>query len=192
MKVLGLDISMRSSGMYCDGEFKLIQYTTKQFNDELLFYNNSLSVLKFIEEMEPTEINIEGLSYNSISGEADKIAGNYWYIRTQIKLLYPEIKLNTLQVTEWRNPLFNKIERKQLADDKKKLKALKESMSYTKMSTKEKHEFAIANEDLILDCDIKSLTYKKLPDEIKLKIEKLTTNKSKFDCADAYFISSHN
>lgn len=187
MKILGIDLSMRSTGMYCDGIFRLIQYTTKQYNDELLFHHNALAVLKFIEETKPDIINIEELSYNSISSEKDKICGNYWMVRTQIKLHYPSIPVYAVPVTSWRNPLFDSDERKTLTENKKKLKEIKTILKT--LPKKEKSEMVLENEELIMNCDIKYLTYLKLPINIKKQIDGITSNKSKFDCCDAYYIS---
>ena len=100
---------------------------------------------------------------------------------------YPDITVSIITVAEWRNPLFDKEERKKLTADKKELKALKVIL---KTATKaEKSAMVLENEQLILNCDIKHLTYLKLPDTVTALIEHHVVNKSRFDLCDAYFLT---
>ena len=114
---------MRSTGLvFTDGnivKYKLIQ---SKLNDEQLLDYNATEIVSFVSENKPDVIVIEELSYNSKSSEKDLIDGNYWHIRTELKKAFPEIEIKIFTVAEWRNPLFNKEERKQWTENKKKLK----------------------------------------------------------------------
>lgn len=194
MRTLSIDLSLRSTGLcFIDDSdnvfFKLITTSKDKFTDEKTLIYNWYEIWCFILEHQPTHIVIEDLSYDSISSSKDLINGNFWYIRANIVETFPDMILDIITVAEWRNPLFSKEERKQLVDDKKKTKELKRLL--LTLPKEDKKLLVLENEQLILNADIKYLTYQKLSSNVKLNIESITTNKSKFDLCDAYFLNKH-
>ena len=193
--MVGIDLSLRSTGLVHlkNGElnqFQLVQPSPKDYQDESILIYNSDVILKFIAETKPYVIGLEDLSYNSISSSKDLIAGNFWYLRTQLKIHYPEIPIIIVPVLSWRSPLFNKAERDKKKENDKLLKILKEQLKAIK-SKKEKQELAKANEELILNSNIKYLTYEKLPEEVKCQFIEYGYNNGAFDLSDAYWIANY-
>lgn len=182
---LGIDLSLRSAGLCFNNEFKLIQIT--KLNDEELLIEISNQICSFIHKCKPNEINIEGLSFNSISGSKDIIAGNFWYLRCRIHCEFPDIPINIIPVTQWRNPLFTKEERKQLKENVKILKENK--ISLKGLIGEERKEAQLKNKELELNASIKYNTFLKLPDDIKNIINNITQDEGRWDLTDAYWIS---
>lgn len=133
--IISLDISLRSSGLCAISEdksllnFGLIKSkpnegkTKKEkanglsvLNDEDLIIYNTKEVIKFIEQSAELEavdaITIEGLSFNSLSGNRDLIDGNFWGIRVGIRKKYPTVPVEVVSVQSWRNKILNKEDRK--------------------------------------------------------------------------------
>lgn len=190
-KTLGIDLSLRSTGLvlnYKPLSYKLIQSDSKKINREQLLMYNWNHVYSYICEHRPDYINLEALSYDSISQSKDIIDGNHWFIRTNIVHCFPDIQLNLVEVAKWRNILFSSEERKTLKENKKKLKEV--TTTIKTLSSVDKKLLAIENEDLILNSNIKYLTWLKLPDDIKTEFRKIGFNKGTFDLTDAYFISN--
>lgn len=189
MNIIGIDLSLRSTGICVLSNsslyFKLIQPNEQIKNEELLQTIWS-ELYSFIKQFDKPKINLEGLSLDSVSSSKDIIAGNFWYVRTQLSILNYSFQI--VPVTEWRNPLFSKQDRKQHNADKKKLKEYKSSVKH--LNRKELIEMNKLNKHLFLEADIKELTYRKLPDNVRLHIETITNDKSKYDLCDSYFISS--
>lgn len=194
--MIGIDLSLRSTGLVHINEngelirFKLVQPSAKEYQDESNLIYNAEEILTFIGRVNPSVIGLEDLSYNSISSSKDLIAGNFWYLRTQLKIHYPEIPLMIVPVLSWRSPLFTKAERSEKKENDKSLKILKDKLKTIK-SKKEKQELAKENEELILKSNIKYLTYNKLPDEIKYEFSEYNYNNGLFDLSDAYWIANY-
>ena len=109
--IMGIDLAMRTSGvtlLSSDVQFRLIKCSSDQYKDEDVMIYNWQKIKELILEFNPEHIVIEGLSYDSISGSKDIIAGNFWYIRTRIKIEFPDINVHIVSVKSWREPLFNK------------------------------------------------------------------------------------
>jgi hypothetical protein len=193
MKIIGIDLSLRSTGLVCvdnsNFDYKLIVTDPKKLNDEELIAYNWTLIELFITKHNPTHIAIEGLSFNSLSSSKDLLAGNFWYIRTRLFASYPEIKVDIIPVLTWRSPLFNKEERKSLKECDKKVKDLKKLMKT--MTKDQKAECAIENKEIIQGANIKYLTWMKLPDIIKSEFHKVGFTKGGFDLTDAYFLAKH-
>lgn len=133
--IISLDISLRSTGLCAVDEnqnllnFGLIKSkpnegrTKKEkanglpiLNDEDLIIYNTSEVIKFIEQSAALEaidaIVIEGLSFNSLSGNRDLIDGNFWGVRVGIRKKYPNVPVEIISVQSWRNKILNKEDRK--------------------------------------------------------------------------------
>ena len=191
MKILGIDLSLRSTGMFIDGQYKLVQSDPKKLNDEALLVYNAITILDFIKETKPDFINLEGLSLGSVSSSTDMICGNFWYLRTEIFKTHPHLKINIVPVKTWRCPLFSKADNKLFLENNKKLKALKKELEYEKMDFKGKRQFAADNAELILDSNVKYLTWKKLPIEWQDEFYTFGFTKGCFDLTDSYFLSKY-
>jgi hypothetical protein len=189
---LGIDLSLRSTGLFFKGEyeaFKLI--TPKKIDEEELIIKMTSEICDFIDEHKPTKIGLEGLSFNSVSSSKDIIAGNFWYLRATIFQKYPDIKVEIIPVLTWRNPLFSKADNKIFTLDKKLLATTKKEQNYDKMSRAEKLHFAGEYRELILNANIKYLTYLKLPENVKALFSKYSYGDGLFDLTDAYWICDY-
>lgn len=178
--IIGIDLSLRSTGiciLYKNNniEFKLIQ---RKEDDEELIINATNEIIDLIKEYNNieriTSIHLEGLSYNSLSQKKDLIAGLFWYLRCNLKINFPFLDIKILPVQKWRNKIITK-------EDRKYIKELKEKL---KNEVDKKNKNKIKNE-----INIKEITFKKLPDDIKKIINQMVkNNKERYDLADAYFI----
>lgn len=190
MRIIGIDLSMRSTGLTYKNEdeleFDSINPSAKTYNDEALLSYNAKMVCNFIDKYVPDVIVLEGLSHNSISSSKDLIAGNFWHVRIAIKERYLLVPLYIVPVKSWREPLFSKEERKIIAQCTKELKELKKLMKGCNKA--ERNDLTLQNESIILGSDIKYQTYLKLPEEIR---ERLKDNSAKYDITDSYFIAKH-
>lgn len=192
MGKLGIDLSLRSTGLcYIDDkgktEFALIN---KKEDNEALLYENVLTVEKFMKGKKIDRINLEGLSFNSISSSKDIIAGQFWYLRTELWKAHKEIPLNIVAVLSWRSPLFNKEERAAMKECDGKVKELKRRMRL--MDKTEKAAAALENKEYVYGASIKYQTFLKLPKNIQSQILSITSKDSKYDLTDAYFIANHD
>lgn len=194
MKTIGIDLSMRCTGLsFIDGdkfEYKLVKTDAKKLNNEELLIHTANEVIDFIKKYNPDKIGLEGLSFGSLSGSKDILAGNFWYIRTEIfrQLGY---HVDIIPVLTWRSPLFNKEERKVLKEYSVKMKELKAELKLIK-SLKEKNLFNLDNIEIIRNADIKYLTWMKLPDNIRSVLEaEVGFDKGGADLTDAYFIAKY-
>ncbi|NCP97723.1 hypothetical protein GW796_05715 [archaeon] len=196
MKIIAIDLSLRSTGISYVVKNTLIDFSViknKTAKDEDLILDNCNKIINWIKEKNenPDFIRIEGLSFNSISGAKDIITGQFWYLRCKIVQEFPNSKLEIIPVLTWRNPLFNKYERKELAEAKKRLKLLKKSSQGEKGNNRK--EILLFNKNLELDASIKEKTWLKLNKEIQNKIiDYITYNKynieTKYDITDSIFI----
>jgi hypothetical protein len=191
MTTIGIDLSLRSTGLAVstDNElhFKLIETSSKELNDERLVKYNTIEILKYIFKFSNiSRINLEGLSFGSISNSKDIIAGNFWYLRCALHERFPNTEINIVPVLTWRSPLFSKEDRalKKIKDDE--LKNIKEY--FKDKSSKEKRQMSIGNKDLIQATDIKHLTFLKLPIHIQDQIKSITET-GIYDLSDAFFLS---
>lgn len=190
---LGIDLSLRSTGLVFINKdtviYKLISSDSKNLNDEELLIYNSYQICKFIKECNPTHIGLEGLSFGSISASKDILAGNFWHLRAEICILFPDIIVDIVPVLSWRSKLFNKEERTLLKENMGKVKALKEEMK--NFSKEDKKKLVLDNEELILNSDIKYVTWKKVPEPYKSEFEKIGFRKGAYDLSDAYHIAKY-
>lgn len=185
--IMGIDLSLRSTGISFNEQFELIQI--EKLNDEELIIEICKRICDLIEKFNPIEINLEGLSFNSISGSKDIIAGLFWNLRCKISQQFSNIKVNIIPVTTWRSPLFNKEDNKALKEGKKEFKLKKKSIKGLKgVDRKEAIEY---NQILESKANIKQYTFDKLPSHIKEKIINKTDGKGCYDLSDAYFISQY-
>ena len=194
MKVIGIDLSLRSTGLVYlnDNEFdyRLIVTDSKKLNDEELLIHNTNEILKFINKYEPEYIALEGLSFGSVSSSKDIIAGNFWHLRTELfKNWSGKSKIEIIPVLTWRSPLFDKDERKLLKENTKELAVRKKAL--VGKSKEEKKIFTEENAELTLKSNIKYLTWCKLPEPIKNTFKEVGFTKGGFDLTDAYFIAKH-
>lgn len=188
MKTLGIDLSLNSTGIFCEGIHELITPTKTSSEQRLIDISNS--ICSFVEQHNPDVIGLEGLSYNSISASKDELAANFWMLRCELHKQFPNIPVKIIQVTEWRDPLFTKVERKQWTADKKQVKELKIQLKLIS-DKKEKSKILLENEQLILNSNIKYLTWCKLPLEYQTKFKEYGFNNGCFDLVDAFYISEH-
>lgn len=191
---LGIDLSLRSTGLvFIDNhdnvKYKLVTSDSKKLNDEELLMYNIDEILDFIEWNKPTHIGLEGLSFNSVSSSKDIIAGSFWYLRVMLKKYYPHIKVDIIPVLTWRSKLFNKEERKILKETVAQVKLLKKELM--KLSKEEKKIKVLENEQLILNSDIKYVTWEKLPEPYKSEFENIGFKKGGYDLSDAMHIANY-
>jgi hypothetical protein len=189
---LGIDLSMRSTGLfYKNGDvtkYKLVVPPKDYCDEELLVYVCT-QISLFIQETNPEKINLEGLSFGSVSSSKDLIAGNFWSVRKMLYTDYPRIEVEIIPVLSWRSPLFNKEERANLKLTVSLVKKLKEVMA--DLPKDEKKAMALENESLIRSADIKHLTWCKLPEVLRAEFEAIGFKKGCYDLTDAYFICNH-
>lgn len=187
---MGIDLSLRSTAVVNINKngitYKLVTSSSKNLNDEELLLYNQREIRQIIKSCNPDKIALEGLSFGSLSGSKDILAGNFWMIRSMIKQDFPDIKLTIKPVTSWRNKLFTKDERLELKENTIKVKVLKEQIK--KMNKIEKTNILIENEELILRSSIKYLTWLKVPEPLKSEFKYYGFNKGCFDFTDAYFL----
>jgi len=194
MNVYAIDLSMRSTGVtwFNDKFFTGMRLVAEEFlKDEELFIHNVNEIIDFISK--PDIIAIEGLSYNSISADKDKIAGQFWYLRIKLKEQFPDAKIIIVPVKEWRNPLFNKDENKILREAKKKYKTEKKKIKGLKGP--ERKEAMKFNKILEESADIKIATFNKLTDDVKKRIiDYVECNeyekKAVYDLTDSFYLNS--
>lgn len=195
MKIIGLDVSLRSSGLtFFDTdtnqfEYKLIQPSPKVYNDEDLLIYITDEILSFITIYKPSHIGLEGLSYNSLSSNKDLIDGLHWMLRCEIIKQFPYIKLDVVPVLTWRSKIFNKEERKLIKEISDKVKLLK--IELKSLSKEDKKILALENENLIRSNDIKFQTWLKLPEPYKSMFEDIGFKKGCFDLSDSFFINQY-
>jgi hypothetical protein len=194
MNSLGIDLSLRSTGLCFiqndDIHFKLVQPSEKIYNDEKLVIHITDEIINFIQSFDilPDVINIEGLSYGSISSNIDIISGNHWYLRCKLFQLYPEIEIKVVPVQSWRAPLFSKEQRKIMKDCNEELKIVKQESK--KLKGDEKKKYLLTNESVILGSNVKHQTWLKLTEDVQNKIYEITTKKDIYDLTDSYFIAT--
>lgn len=191
---LGIDLSLRSTGLVSIDKFDIVTYKlitsdSKNLNDEELLNYNANEIIKYIKEHKIASIGLEGLSFGSISASKDIIAGNFWYLKTRIKLECPEVEVIIVPVLSWRSKLFNKEERKTLKENSASVKLLKKELK--SLSKEDKKKKAIENEQLILNSDIKYVTWLKLPEPYKSQFENIGFKKGCYDLTDAFWICNH-
>jgi len=191
--IVAIDLSLRSTGLVALQDNRILEYDVitsdaKKLNKEELLIFNSLKIMDFIDKYQPDKIGLEGLSFGSISSSKDILAGNFWKLRTDIfKAGYP---IDIIAVLTWRSSLFNKEERKLLKENSKKLKLLRKEWKLITDKV-EKTQILKDNNELILNSNIKWLTWLKLPANIREEFEKVGFSKGGADLCDAYFIARY-
>ena len=193
MNILGIDLSMRSTGCCLIindvANFILIQPSDKEYTEEKLLIHISKEILTWIDSFSiiPDYINIEGLSLNSQSNSKDILYGNFWHLRCNLYQKYPNVNINVIPVQSWRSPLFNKEERKEIKEADKKVKELKKEIKNLKKL--EKSKILLDNEDIIYKANIKYQTFLKLPSDVSKTITDINKHDGKYDLTDSYFIT---
>lgn len=198
MATIGIDLSLRSTGIVAynggdgpfDCQFALLKTDVKKHNDEVLLRYNTAQILEWLHGQCINQIAIEGLSYNGKSASKDLIAANYWYLRMELKRVYPDAPLHILPVTLWRSPLFSKAENKELTANKKLLKQYKADLKKIK-DKGQKKEFVAAHVDLVLNSNIKYLTFNKLPEGLQKHFGTYGFANGTFDLSDAWHIAKY-
>jgi hypothetical protein len=192
MKVLGIDLSLRSTGLVCiDGDevsYKLVTPDIKKYNDTDLLIYDSNEICDFVMEMKPDVVALEGLSFGSLTGSKDILAGNFWYLKVRLSQIgyNPQI----VPVLTWRSPLFTKDERKKHKEDTKLVKEWKVKVKDIKGNARK--DILAGTEQLFFDADIKHLTFQKLPVNVRIMFENAVgLNSGVYDLSDAYFIANH-
>lgn len=201
MKKCGIDLSMRSTGICITSNDKLSYYeviktSAKELNDEQLLIHISNTIISILKDNGFTSkdcINLEGLALGALSGEKDKIYGNFWNLRCELARCFPNTKLNIIPVTSWRNPLFSKEERKELKQSLQELKLLKKQTKELPKERRKENKEKI--EQLEKKSSIKYQTFLKLSPDISdkfadyIKVANLPSD-SIYDLTDAWFLST--
>ena len=185
---------MRSTGIVALSDasmnYALLTTNPKKHNDEVFLRYNAAQIIEWMSDHNPTDITIEGLSHNAKSGSKDLIAANYWFVRMEIARVFPDAALHIVPVTMWRAPLFSKEENKTFTANKKLMAALKAELKLVK-DKKVKAAMVVENEQLILDANIKWLTWMKLPTNLRELFLEYGFLHGTFDITDAYFIANY-
>lgn len=171
---IGIDLSLRSCGVTvvdaCKNLVEIYMHQPKKIKDEayedLLINNNNRFreiLTEIIEKYDIEQINLEGLSFNSLSSTKDVIDGQYWMLRCFIHKL--NIPLKIFSPANWRK--INKIK-----DPNIKLKDYKKELGkdYWKILALGKIN-QVNHDKIIYYCEDNNLK-----------------SKSEFDIADAYWI----
>lgn len=172
---IGIDLSLRSAGITVVDEretlVEIYVHQPKKLKDEVyeeLLINNCNRfkeiIIEIIKKYDVDRINLEGLSFNSLSSTKDLIDAQWWLVRIFIYNL--GIKLKIFSPANWRK--INKIK-----DSKIKLKQYKEELGkdYWKI---------LALGKLNQDTHDKIIYY---CEDHKLR------SKTEFDIADSYWIA---
>lgn len=194
-----IDLSLRSTGISVFRSNEIIDFTICSnhiLKDEELIIHNCNYIVDYIRNqcLKPIIICIEGLSFGSLSGSKDMIAGQFWVLRCELKKAFPDTEINIISVKSWRCPLFNKEENKLLSDAKKTLKEEKQSLKGLKGI--ERKEVSSTNNILELNASIKEKTWEKLEPIYQHKIiQFLKENEidldSRYDICDSIFLGRY-
>lgn len=196
---IAIDLSLRSTGISVFKSDTLIDFTicsNHTLKDEELITYNCNYICDYIQKqcLKPSLIRIEGLSFGSISGSKDMIAGQFWVLRCELKKMFPGTVIEIISVKSWRCPLFTKEENKELSEAKKIFKAEKKEIKGLKGV--ERNEARAINVQLELNASIKERTWEKLDIETQNKIvEFLKLNNydfnSRYDICDSIFLGKY-
>lgn len=114
--ILGIDLSMRSSGLVVlepDASlhaFSLLKTDKDTWEDDrdLLLYVEA-RVLWLLQHCPGvTHIFLEGLSFAGKSAKRDVIDGLHWHLRAELRRHYPDVALTPVPVTTWRSRVLDK------------------------------------------------------------------------------------
>lgn len=173
---VGIDPSLRSSGIVAldeNGDLQFIKLiiipNTVVDEDNIVSCGNELLfVLDHINSMDTIgSIGYERLSFGSISGSKDKLAGSFWYnrivMRDFLKYNYEGMEVDYISVAQWRKYVITKEDRKASKEAGEKI-------------------------------DVKEKALEKVPEKIKEKLfgyldEYGLKRKHVYDLADAYWIA---
>lgn len=183
----GIDLSLRSTGIAIDTPgihtFRLVKLT--EYDEEELLLRSCKRIMSILREFGVTQVNLEGLSFGSVSSSKDIIAGNFWMLRCALH--EAGIEVNILPVSMWRSPLFTAADRHNLkhyaavyTELKKEIKAVKTRAGKLKLIQD--------NLEAIEGSSVKIQTFLKCPDDVRAEILKVASDAGKFDLADAYFL----
>lgn len=184
----GIDLSLRSTGIAIATPgihtFRLIKVLSKYTEEELLL-KSCRRIMSVLKEFEVTQVNLEGLSFGSVSSSKDIIAGNFWLLRCAMR--EENIEVNILPVAMWRSPLFTAADRHNLKHYTVLYNELKAQMKGVK-SRDEKLRMIEENLEIIEGSSIKMQTFLKCPEDVKRAILDTADDSGKFDLSDAYFL----
>lgn len=119
---VGVDQSKRSTAVVAISDkgylidFMLICPAIELDNEELLIYHYD-ELFFFLDKYDNKEkvLAIEGLSYGSVSSSKDLLAGLFWYIRTRLKVMYPDMLVGVIPCASWRAKVLSKEERQEIS-----------------------------------------------------------------------------
>ena len=112
-KLLAIDLSMRSAGLVvldANGQLVsqlLVPTMKEEYEGEFLLLYMESRIIDFASNFNPTSVVIEGLAFNSKSGAADLIAGNWWNIRKELRSKYSRVSMGSIPVTTWRSKVLD-------------------------------------------------------------------------------------
>lgn len=164
----GIDLSLRSTGIsILDDNQRIVDCTLvcNPDQDEEVLIKNSVDIISFLNWYQPKFINLEGLSFGSLSSSKDILAGNFWYLRVALKQNFPDSNIKIVAVSSWRKYVL------------------------TKEFVRE-----LKKQDLPKGWQ-KTECLKKLPEDVREKFEKYIHDnklpkKSIFDLTDSYWIAT--
>lgn len=111
--LIAIDLSMRCAGLVAlsqDGALlgqTVIPTIKEEYEGEFLLIFMEAQILNFAAKFRPTAVVIEGLAFNSKSGNTDLIAGNWWNIRKELRLQYAGAQFGSIPVTTWRSKVLD-------------------------------------------------------------------------------------
>lgn len=170
--VVGIDQSKRSTALVLTDEGKLEDFLlvcpSKELdNEDLILYQWELVyrfIYKYCEFIDT--INLEGLSFNSVSSSKDLLAGLHWSTRANLKH-FLGITANIVPVLSWRAKVLSKEERKSISELKIKdglKKAVVDKLPF---------EVKVRFEDYIRECGFKATSLWDLSDAYQLSLYKV-------------------
>ena len=183
MNIIGIDLALRHTGVVILNDKCQIVNTfvisTDKIKDEEIFILYEEIFQTVLKNYDLDIINIEGLSYGSVSSRRDIIAGLFWYLK--MFFFKQKLQTNIVPVLSWRNKLFTKQELKNIRLAKKELKKIDRKKS--------PEQYKILKDQ----SDIKLQTYLKLPENVKMQFLKQFKKKADiYDATDAYFIAKYS
>jgi len=119
--IVGVDQSKRSTGVVVldnNGNmvgFKLITPPIEIDNEILIDYQWA-KIRELFESVGSNHIDgvaLEGAAFHALGKANDLLWGIQWYVRTRLKVEYPDISIGIINVATWRSTLLTKIEQKE-------------------------------------------------------------------------------
>ena len=172
------DISLRSSGLTAldmEGNLRICEIVASKkedLDDENLLIHNAQRVVDFIKDARKLGkiegIVFEGLSFMSVSGDKDKLYGNLWHMRCEVRKAFPDIPMGVVPVTTWRSKALSK-----------------EEQRYWKAQGKDGLKLGVVDK---LPADVKLVFEEHL---VYKGMKQLKSKNPMFDLADSYFLAKY-